>query len=322
MGKTAKIVILSVVGAVLCVALVWGIAIRSMLFLPFGPYFSEESSTVAQGTKQTEFEADVQGIQSIYLDFVSEEISVVSTNDSKIRVEESSSRPLKDNEMMRCSANGGSFIATSGLHNSNWFNWTSFADVRVTLYIPAAYKNNVALHSVSGTIDAKDFSAAELKLDTTSGTINAGNIQASGNASASSVSGEITLRDVSAGSTDMHETSGTISVSGGNLGKVSAHSTSGEITLDAQQIDSVDAGSTSGSVRVSSESMPTNIKVGTVSGSVTLELPENDGFTLRTSSVSGSVSNDFATAHGVYKNGGQNNIEVGTTSGSITLIKK
>lgn len=321
MSKTAKIIVLSIVGALLCAVLVWGIVIRNVVFIPFGPYFGGVERSSTEVTKQSEFEADAQGIQSIYLDLISERIDVVATNDSKIRVEETSNTILRQEDIMQCSVNNGTLLVSSGLRDNNWLSWTTFGDIRVTLYLPASYQNNIGLHTVSGEISAQDLRAAELKIDSTSGTIKATNIQAN-TANMSSISGEMTLRDVSSGSIDMHETSGNIRLKGGSFDKVAAHSTSGEIALEAQKMGSIDAGSTSGTVNASVDEMPAKISVGTVSGEVTLELPENDGFTLKTNTVSGDVNNDFAVAHGVYKEGGQNSIEVGTTSGSITIIKK
>ena len=304
MSKLAKIIILAVVLAALCVALVWGIAVRNMLFLPFGPYFGSEND--GQAVKQTQFETDVQGIKNLNLDFVSEQISVVTTNESKIRIEESSSGKLDDDEIMQCSVNGDTLLASSGLRNKLWFSWGNFREIRVTLYLPASYKDNIGLHTVSGEISAQDFSASQLKLDTTSGEIKVKNLQAD-TADVSSISGEMSLRNIQAKGIDMHETSGEITLLGGSLETVAAHSTSGEISLDAQRMQSIDAGSTSGSVNVSVDEMPGKIDVGTVSGSVTLKLPENDGFTLKHSTVSGGLNNDFAMAKGIYKNG-QNSV--------------
>ncbi|MEI6100314.1 MAG: DUF4097 family beta strand repeat-containing protein [Eubacteriales bacterium] len=318
MSKLAKIIILSVIVAALCVALVWGIAIGNRLFLPFGAYFNSDNG--GQSVKQTEFESDAQGIKNLNLDFVSEQINVVMTNEAKIRIEETSSGKLDEDEIMQCSVNGDTLLASSGFHNKVWFSWGNFREIRVTLYLPASYKNNIGLHTVSGEISAQDLNATGLKIDTTAGRIDASNMQAD-TADVSSISGEITLRNCKAGKIDLHETSGAIAFSGGTYESVTAHSTSGEIMLDAEHMQSIDAGSTSGSVTVSVDEMPVKIYAGTVSGSVTLKLPENDGFTLKHSSVSGGMNNDFAMANGVYKNG-QNSVVVGTTSGGVNIIKK
>ncbi len=317
MNKTAKLIILIIIAAALCAVLVWGIAIRNVLFMPFGPFFGMQTGDVV---KQTEFETDAQGIKNIYLDFISEQITVVTTNDSKIRIEESSNGQLDQDEVMQCGVNGDTLRANSGLGDKVWFSWGRIRDIQVTLYLPASYKNNIGLHTVSGEISAQDINAAQLKIDTTSGEIEAKNIRAD-SVEASSISGEMSLRDITTGSINLHETSGTITLMGGSCESLSARSTSGEIMLDAERIQSVDAGSTSGSVSLSVNEMPSKINVGTVSGEVMLKLPENEGFTLKHSSVSGDLNSDFAMAHGVYKNG-QNSVEVGTTSGNINIIKR
>jgi len=317
MSKNVKIIILIVVAAVLCVALVWGISIQNVLFMPFGPYFGEQSG---EYTRQTEFEADVQGIQNIYLDFISEEMTVVPTDGTKIRIEQTSNGPLEQDEMMKCAVSGDTLRARSGLDSKIWFSWGKYRDIRVKVYLPASYKNNIGMHTVSGTISAQDFSPAGLKVVTRSGTISLRNVQAN-TADVSSISGSMNLRDIRAGTIDLHETSGTVTLVGGSFESVAAHSVSGEITVDVQKTGSVDAGTTSGTINISVEQMPAKINAGTVSGSVTLKLPENEGFTIKHSTVSGSYSNDFAMANDVYHNG-RNMVEVGTTSGSINIIKK
>ena len=319
MSKKTKTIVLIVIVAVLAVALVCGIALRNALFLPFGPYFGEQNSP---GVKQSQFEADPQGIKNINLDFVSEQISVVATNENKIRIEETSNTQMNANDVMQCSVSGNTVVAESGMHD-NWFNvfdWSRYGDIKVTLYIPASYQNNLGLHSVSGQINAQGFNSSGLKVDTTSGRINASGIQAA-TADIGSTSGEISLQNVQSAGLTMHETSGAITLVGGRFDTLSAHSTSGAISLDAQRMGKIDAGSTSGSVSVSVSEMPGQINIGTVSGSVNVTLPENDGFTLDTHTVSGAVNNDFAMAHGVYKNGG-GNITLSTTSGFINIIKK
>ncbi|MPN19450.1 hypothetical protein SDC9_166819 [bioreactor metagenome] len=63
------------------------------------------------------------------------------------------------------------------------------------------------------------------------------------------------------------------------------------------------------------------ISVDTVSGSVEIILPENNGFTLSYDTVSGSTNNDFAMKNNQYK-GGDIAIDVNTVSGSLDLFNR
>lgn len=302
MYKTVKIVILSVIAAALIVLVVWGITARNLIYFSHGRLqFGEQQE--GQGVSQTEFETNVQGIQNIKLDFVSEQIDVVATNEDIIRIEETSSSELRKEDMMRCSVIGNTLVAESGLkdHWINFFNFLDYADIKVTLYVPSAYQNNFDLGSVSGEINMQDATADALELHTTSGSIEVSNVQSD------------TL--------DMDSVSGELTAEGGSFEKVTADTVSGEINLEAQRMNEIKANSTSGEVNAFLNEMPARVDIDTISGSAKVAIPENDGFTVKYDSVSGDFNCDFALAHDTYKEGGSD-ISVDTVSGSIDIIKK
>lgn len=303
MSKIVKIAVLSVVAGLLIALVVWGISARSMIYFQAGRLMFGEQPSQAEGAAMSEFEADMQGVKNIRLDFVSENIDVVVTNGNTIRIEEKSSYALDKDELMVCNAGGDTVSAVSGMKNE-WvglFNFMDVADIRVTLYVPARYQGNFDLYSTSGYINVQGVTAGVLKM--------------------SSTSGALYLSGAKAETLDIGSTSGAAAVDGGEYGEVQTSTVSGEIRLEAARMDSVKAGTTSGAVTVTAGSMPALIDASTVSGSVTLALPENDGFTLDTDTVSGGVNCDFALAHDTYKEGGST-ISVDTVSGAINIIKK
>ncbi len=301
MSRIVKIVLLSVIAGILIVLVVWGIAARNMLYFSAGRLMYGEQAGQTEGVAMSDYEEDVQGIGNIQLDFVSESIDVVVTDGSTIRIEERSNRPLNE-ELMVCNTSGDTVSAVSGLKD-NWYEWFNFnwAEIEVTLYVPAQYRGNIDVYSTSGKINVKDVQADSLKINSTSGALY--------------------LEDAKADSLEMGSTSGAVQTQGGEYGNVNLSSVSGAIKLDAEKTGSVEASTTSGAVVISSGNMPAMIEADTVSGSVVLQLPENDGFTLDTDTVSGSVNNDFAMAHDMYKEGGSS-ISVSTVSGSINIIEK
>ena len=302
MNKTVKVVILSVIAAALIVLVVWGITARNLMYFSHGRLqFGERQES--QGVSQTVFEAEAQDIRNIRLDFVSEEIDVVVTNENKIRIEETSSSQLREEDMMRCSVNGNTLVAESGLKD-NWidfFNFLDYTDIKVTLYVPSSYQNNLELHTVSGSIDSQDVKADDLTANTTSGSIDVIGSQAN--------------------KLDMDTVSGAISVEGGRFETVTANTVSGEVRADAERMNKFEADTTSGAVSASINEMPERVEIDTVSGSATVKIPENEGFTVKYDSVSGAFNCDFALAHDTYKEGGSV-IAVDTVSGSIDIIKK
>lgn len=301
MNKTVKIVILSVIAAALVILVVWGATAKNLIWFSHGRLQFGEGQE-SQGVSQTEFEADVQGIRNIRLDFVSENIDVVVTNEPKIRLEQTCGSELSKEDMMRCTVSGDTLVAESGLKDKFvFFSFMDYGEINVTLYVPAAYENNLDLYTVSGTIDAQDVKVSELN--------------------ASNTSGSISVKGCESNKLYMNSVSGEVLVEDGSFETVTANTVSGEIQMEAQRINDFEADSTSGAISLSLSEMPARIEIDTVSGSATIKLPENDGFTLEYDTVSGGMDNDFAMAHDMYKNGGSE-IAIDTVSGGINLIKK
>lgn len=301
MSRVVKIVILSVIAGILIALVAWGVAARNMIYFSAGRLMFGERANQAEGVAMSDYEADVNGIDNIRLNFVSESIDVVVTDGTTIRIEEKSSRALSDDELMVCNTSGDTVSAVSGLKD-DWHEWFHFdwVDIQVTLYVPAQYRGNIDVYSTSGKIDVEDVQADSLKV--------------------SSTSGALYVEGAKATSLDIGSTSGAVKADGGEYGDVHASTVSGAISL-AGRMDSVRASSTSGAVAVLADAMPAMIDASTVSGAVMLQLPENDGFTLETDTVSGGVNCDFALAHDMYKDGGST-ISVDTVSGAINIVKK
>ncbi len=301
MGKTIKIIILAVIAAVLAVAMIWGIVAGNSYIALQGKHAERQGA--AQNAVQTQFEAEMQGVQNIRLDLVCEGIDVVVTNESKIRIEEHSNRQMDEEDMIRCSVNGGTVAVESGLKNEwfSGFSWAKYGDIQVTLYVPSAYKNSLDLYSVSGRVDVQDAQASRARLETISGSINARNSRFS--------------------SLDLKSVSGGIVAVGCNADDATANNVSGAILVNESAFKELSGKTISGAYDVDLNDMPGDINISSVSGALTLKLPENSGFSLQTNSVSGGVYNDFAIAHGVYKEGGSR-VTLETVSGGISVIKK
>jgi uncharacterized membrane protein len=303
MSRIVKIVILSVVAALLIILLVFGIAAQNVIYFSAGRMMFGEQTGQVEGTAVSEFEADAGEIRNIRLDFVSESIKVVVTDEDTIRIEEKSSRELSKDAVMVAGVSGDTLSAVSGLKNK-WmglFNLVDTGYIEVTLYVPADYQGNMGLYSSSGEIRVEQAKADTLRL--------------------SSVSGALYVGGAAAETFELDTTSGEIAVKGGSYGRVNADSVSGEILLQADRMESVQADTTSGSVVVEAGGMPQKIDVNTVSGSVDLLLPDNDGFTLDFDSVSGSLSNNFEMVNNVHGNGDVT-VSVDTVSGSLDITKR
>ncbi len=141
---------------------------------------------------------------------------------------------------------------------SEWlFAFGSFKDKELTVKIPSAFM--------------EDFRG--LKIDSTTADIYLDGISASGSVEIENVSGEITAENITARSFECDTVSGGVSV----LGAVS------RFTFD----------SVSGDARLDNSVALSELEADTVSGDVTLILPENSGFEIEFDSVSGELECDF-----------------------------
>lgn len=78
------------------------------------------------------------------------------------------------------------------------------------------------------------------------------------------------------------------------VGELSADTTSGSLTLDGA-FETIDFDTTSGALHMTASALPRDISCDTVSGGVTLTLPENGGFSATLDSVSGDLTVDGFT---------------------------
>lgn len=102
-----------------------------------------------------------------------------------------------------------------------------------------------------------------------------------------------------------------------------AETVSGKIRWNEATLRTVSAESVSGEINVAFLTMPTNIQMETVSGAMTLGLPENDGFKVDYDKVSGDFDCEFNVKinknMAMYKNG-VNKISLETVSGNMKIL--
>lgn len=160
-------------------------------------------------------------------------------------------------------------------------------NARLTLYLPQAYKGELKVESVSGNIGACDLSLEKFSAGTVSGNIRADRLDLK----------EGILESVS-GSIDIDSLSGRI------LGKT-----------------------TSGNMRLSFESIESTVYLESISGELSLKMPQNASFTLKSETLSGAFDCALPLVLKAGKDksiladisGGGSMVELKTVSGDITL---
>lgn len=140
--------------------------------------------------------------------------------------------------------------------------------------------------------------------------------------SVNSFSGGLTANALNTENISIETVSGDIKMSNTSANEIQAHSVSGRVNIDGDA-EHIMLDSVSGDLNFSTDSLDTNsISINTVSGDTKISLPEDCGFTLDNSSVSGELTSGFngRTEDDCYIYGdGYTEIEFDSVSGSITL---
>lgn len=139
------------------------------------------------------------------------------------------------------------------------------------------------------------------------------------------ISGSIAIENVSAKDMDLDTVSGLIDVSDCAVDAIKVVSISGEMTIGGI-FGSARLNSTSGAVWFTDGSDGIKeLEIGTVSGNVTMQLPQGAGFNMMVSTVSGDVSSVFE----LVKNGSNYvygdasaDFDIDTVSGDITIQER
>ncbi len=286
--------------------------------------------------------ATVSGpVDSLYVDWTSGQVNIEYHDGKDVMISETTNRPLSEDDTMRWWLDGGTLrirYARPG------FRISVNLEKELTVSLPAGIVLKSAdLGTTSGDLNIPSLAADEIRLDSTSGSIDAG--IAAQKLTASSTSGSVRiLQDGDIDTVTLNSTSGSIacavdgsvksvladSTSGsigltvsGTAGDVKLTSTSGSIYPNLSDTEKAEFGSTSGSVDGSVTAFR-ELKISTTSGNVSVNLPAEPGFTCKVSTSGGSFSSSLAlTKDGnAYTCGdGSASCSIGTTSGDIRIGK-
>ncbi len=265
------------------------------------PFRSREAEWGLGNTMTENFSAD--SVTSIDASLVTERLIIEGSERDDIQV--TIATKLSGGAEPKVSISGG----VLHVEQKKQFNFSfGFSNGYVEILIPYSMMKNISFEidasSVSGSVRLKNITAAEIDISSTSGSVSAENSTANV-IEASSVSGSVKVEGSECTEADIASTSGSVLFSG-RADELSLTSTSGSVKayLDAMLIKDSRFKSMSGSVRVT--------------------LPDNDGFTMKYSSMSGAVSNRFTglrankSGTNTYKNGGIT-LTLESMSGSVSI---
>lgn len=306
--KIVRLVLWSIVLIILVVLLVRGITggfsnifPHHNISLNVGNVFSYADSelySVGGGSAKT------QEVSSIELNWVAGDINVAEYDGEDITFSETSSYTLGEEDKMRYYINNGRLL----IQFSAPGNFDIFGDIHgksLTVYVPKGFEmDDLIIDTVSAPVNAQKLKAAYAKIESVSGDIYAFDIT-SDDLTLASTSGDITAEACSANILATEEVSGSLDAAG-EFGKVTCDTVSGD-------------------TKIAPGSSVLGIDIESVSGEITVELPENDGFKAKYDTVSGEFSCGFPVLTSkdsvTYKNANAD-FRLDTVSGDIEIVKE
>jgi len=141
-------------------------------------------------------------------------------------------------------------------------------------------------------------------------------------------SGDLNIKDLNLGSLDFQSTSGELIADSVTAQEIKIESTSGGIMLASVE-GALAANTISGDLTASLKYLSNDLNVKTLSGDVTIGLPENSEFIFDLNSAVGDISNEFGAKISFIDSGsmegtvgeGTFKITVESTSGDINILK-
>lgn len=258
-------------------------------WLPFG-----RSAQQANVTNEVELiEIDVSSLSTTIIPEDRDDIKAELTGQGKVRIDQS----------------GNKITVTA---KRKWFNFFSFGQEKLKIYLPEDYQDSMEITLGSGNLHFsgksknKPMNLTKLSIDIGSGNMKLNNLKvdhfehdgSSGNVDITSLTTKTGEFDISSGSLDLEDYSG----------KLNADLSSGKLSVEMNKL--VD-----------------DIEIEVSSGTVDLDLPDNASFTLNGKSSSGSITCDFplnnqnnsnrslSGTHGT----GKHKIDLDVSSGNIRI---
>lgn len=226
-------------------------------------------------------------IDSIEIDWTAGNVNILRSDTDKVRVVEKSHYVFKDEDKTRIGVSSGRLIIED---NNSWisiFGLFSNKKNDLTVYLPSKEYDKLDVYMTSGSLEINDVAAHEGEIEITSGKVITGNVE---------------------------------------FDEVSYGMTSGNMDINGS-FNNVNIGVTSGTFLMNNFLAPKSMEVEVTSGKVSVNIPDNNGFTIVYDRSSGSINSDFIAGaisgkEGEAKYGdGSAEYEVSVTSGNVSIDK-
>jgi DUF4097 and DUF4098 domain-containing protein YvlB len=281
-----------------------GICVLLLTIIPRG---TANWNLTGELTLQNTASYDVSQISQLDIDYgnMPFDITFVLTDEDALRIEESCNKDLSNISTQKVDQNN----TTLKIKRSMKWKTFLFSNTKgaITIYLPKYLSqnlqslaastihnialpdwdkspSNIALSTVSGSIQAPNLLSDQISLSNVSGDMLLDNI--SGTLSLSTVSGNLKLGST-AGNATISSVSGDVEIQKAN-GSLNINTTSGKLQV-GEMTGNVNADSTSGKITLTMTSKPSDISLDTTSGNIEIHYPSDASFTFDIGTVSGGI---------------------------------
>lgn len=269
-------------------------------------------SLLPQSGKQNQYSSAASWVKGFRISWFSGPVEIRSYSGDVVNITEYSKDELRDEDKMEITEQNGIIRVKWDRHGS-MFSLSSLTRLlgRLTLSkqllveVPESLMGKLELlecSTVSGRIDCDTVAAELMNLSSTSGAVYGCALTAR-RLKASSVSGKVQLEDITAGDVNVNATSGSVQAEGFSVKNGDWSSVSGSVRL-AGSAEALKVSTVSGSVKADLHTCPQSMNVDTVSGGIHIALPDNEGFTVKYSSVSSRLDTQFPVMGAIGKKSG------------------
>ena len=242
---------------------------------------------------------------------------------NRIEFEETADRKLSDDLTLRWWLDG----ETLHIKFCNTGRW-DIGNLQKTLKVTLPHDQlleSAKITTVSADIEAPELYTREINWSTTSGGMTA-QLFDTEHIDVRTVSGTVDLNSYAdAKEVEAVSTSGDISLDLGIVEDLNVGTVSGKVQIAAAKSAQSELESTSGAIALHLKDVSGSCKIDSVSGSVTLTLPEDIQFSMEFKTTSGSFDSEIELrkeGETYLAGSGQNRFEIKTTSGSLQICKE
>lgn len=305
---------------------------------PYAPQSHDSSSSANyHGQERSAFNYSSKtdlAVKNINISWVNGPVEIRSYDGENINITEYSQHPLSDDDKLAIYEYNDTIDIKWNRDNSlggisRYFGGL-FLSKQLVVEIPRSISdslNKLKSSTIAGWVLCTGISADIVDISSTSSKVDIMGVTAQ-SLKLNSITGAINISEITAAQLNLSSTSGMLSAENFSAGISNLNSVSGRIAVNGST-DVLKASTVSGKIETELNVMPSEVKLNSVSGRLELAIPQNQGFSLSYSTMSGLLQSDFPlegkldpkSGKGRYGTG-ESHMDFNTVSGRMTVRLK